>query len=427
MRTVTHPAMISNAARQGRVTRRPVHTWNTKAMPWAIQPVMIAPVIPGETMRSAIIQARAVTDPVKNRLMGWWHEYYLYYVPFPAMPNAEKWMDMVINPEFNAQTAGVTSNVAAPKHYFGGRNSIDWVKECLAAVVEKDFRNEGENWSDFMIDNLPVASVNRSDWMDSVMAASEFEVLDVDVDPGSDDILQASEIERAMQQYELLKLNGLVDMTYEQFLQSYGIRGRAVEELKDPEPELLRYIRDWTYPSNTADAEGNVASVCTWTIAERASKDRFFTHPGFIFMVSVSRPKVFISPSKQVSNASTMLDSLRDWLPAILTNDPYSSIKGFPDGSGPLAAAVTDGSSGTQGYYADIRDLLLYGDQFIVGTTPYTVNLPTNTLQRRYAALADVAPLFTGEANTIEQDGICTLIVAGRQQDMTASRNVAEI
>ena len=72
--------LVQETARQTRTMRSPKHTFNLVTRPWQIQPFMIAPVLPGETLKSLTMQARVVTDPVKSKLVGWWHETYFFYV-----------------------------------------------------------------------------------------------------------------------------------------------------------------------------------------------------------------------------------------------------------------------------------------------------------------------------------------------------------
>ena len=54
----------------GRKLRQPEHAWAVKHLPFAIQPFMIAPVLPGETLKNALLQVRAVLQPVKSALSG---------------------------------------------------------------------------------------------------------------------------------------------------------------------------------------------------------------------------------------------------------------------------------------------------------------------------------------------------------------------
>ena len=71
---------MAPARRTGRVTRGPRHSFNLRHRPFQIQPFLLAPVLPGETMKSLLLQSRAVTSPISNPLVGWWLEYYVFYV-----------------------------------------------------------------------------------------------------------------------------------------------------------------------------------------------------------------------------------------------------------------------------------------------------------------------------------------------------------
>ena len=53
----------------GRRERRPKHTFQVEHRPWEIQPFLIAPVLSGETLKQAMVQARAITDPIKHPLV----------------------------------------------------------------------------------------------------------------------------------------------------------------------------------------------------------------------------------------------------------------------------------------------------------------------------------------------------------------------
>ena len=64
----------------GRVQRRPKHKFALRHRPFVIQPFMIAPVLPGETLKMAMIQSWAVTDPLASPLIGWTLEHSIFYV-----------------------------------------------------------------------------------------------------------------------------------------------------------------------------------------------------------------------------------------------------------------------------------------------------------------------------------------------------------
>lgn len=65
-----------------RVLRNPQHRFSLQTRPYQLQPFMIAPVLPGETMKNLLLQARVVTHPLSPdlRLVGWWNEYFFFYV-----------------------------------------------------------------------------------------------------------------------------------------------------------------------------------------------------------------------------------------------------------------------------------------------------------------------------------------------------------
>lgn len=431
---LVNPLAVERLPKTGRVMRRPVHKWNVRHRPWALQPICIAPVIPGETLKNAVFQARVVTDPLKNRLIGWWHEYYWYYVPFRALAIADELTEMVVNPEWTS--ANVDSSTAVPQHYFAGRNSIDYVSACMDAIVAFDFRTLEETQTR-KIDGLHQIDVNHKGLFHSIISDAHVQEWDVAVVDGPDagSELNASEVDIAMEQYELLRSNGLIEMTYEDYLKTYGIKGKAVEP---PEhqytPELLRYVRDWQYPSNTINpTNGAAASAVSWSVAERIDKDRFFREPGFVVGFTVSRPKVYLA--NQVGNGTMMLDTIRRWLPKVMEDDPYTSLARFANGEGPLYSGLADtapaasDATPTQPYWVDVRDLFLYGDQFHnYGTSegsllPNAANLPWVDGNVNYIhdidAMCDKLFVDQSTKQHTEQDGLISFVIAGSQRDMT--------
>lgn len=422
-----NPLVAQRAPKVGRVMRRPVHRWNVRHRPWTMQPVSIAPVIPGETIKSGVLQARVVTDPVKNRLIGWWHEYYTYYVPFRAMAIAAELTEMVVNPEWTS--ANIDSAIAVPNHYFYGRNGIDFVAQCMDAIAAYDFR-QPEETALRQADGLHLTDINVKNLWHSIVPDSAVTAWDVPVVDGSDAnaTLDASEVDIAMEQYELLRANGLIEMTYEDYLKTYGIRGRAVERPEENfHPELLRYNRDWQYPSNTVGSDGTVSSAVSWSIAERIDKDRIFKEPGFVITFSVTRPKVYMG--NQVGAGSSMLDSIRAWLPKVMTDDPYTSLKKFAAGEGPMLTGFADtapplaDATPTQAYWLDVRDLFLHGDQFTNHAGVYNVPLPAKDGNTNYVpdldAMCDLLFVDQTTRQHTEQDGTLTLVIAGSQRDFT--------
>lgn len=398
-----------------RKTRNPQHPFALRHMPFQIQPFLLAPVLPGETLKSGNIQSRCVTDPIKNPLIGYWLEHYVFYVPHLAMPNADAWKSMVLEPDFD--TAGQETAAANLKNYHAA-NTIDWVDECLKTILRAEegwFRSGEEAWNVATIDGVPSARIQTESWLDSVI--NDDDMPDVTID-GSTTPIELTQLNKLQLQWEALTSMGLTEATYEDFLRTYGVR---VNKAEDPtRPELLRYSRAWQYPSNTVDpATGAPSSAVSWAVSQTLDKDRFFKWPGFVFGVTVCRPKVYLSKQKGI--ASSLLDNALSWLPAILRDNFGASLKQVPNTEGPLQGNVTDSH-----YWVDLVDLFMYGDQFVnfalTETNAGLVALPTTALQKKYPSQADVEALFVGTTaatRLVRQDGITTLAIASALQDRT--------
>jgi len=100
--------VIGQPAQTARKMRSPSHQFNLAWRPWQIQPFMVAPVLPGETMKSMLLQARAVTDPIANGLIGWWLEHYVFYVKLRDLYARDKLTEMLLKPEADLSTLGPT-------------------------------------------------------------------------------------------------------------------------------------------------------------------------------------------------------------------------------------------------------------------------------------------------------------------------------
>lgn len=402
---------VAEVARTQRVSRHPQHPFQVRTRPWQIAPFFIAPVLPGETMRNLLLQSRVVSDPVKSSLVGWWNEYYFYYVKHRDLDGRDTFSNMMLDP-----TQSLTAfNQAALVEYYHGSTTISWVKECLKRVVAWDFRQDGEAWDAHTIGNLPSAQTSTTNsWLDSVQNdAARATIADVDVDgPDANTTIQASEINKALYQWQLLRTQGMTNMSYEDYLASYGVRP-AQQEVNAP--ELVRYIRDWAYPANHIDpTDGSATAALSWKVVERADKDRYFSEPGFLFGVTVKRPKVYFS--KQKGTVTDIMTDLYAWLPAVLRPEVEASIR-------KVAATTPPLNINTDAYWVDLKDLFLYGEQFVnfalTETDAGLVALPTAALEKRYASSTDADGLFTSAspANQIREDGIVSLSITGAIQD----------
>lgn len=414
--------MVSNIMQMPRMqrgTRRPSHNWFVKNPPFCFQPCMMVPVLPGETLKSARWQARGVTDPIKGRLLGWWLEHYLFYVPISAMnlgdPEDLKFM-------FIDASATIAENVTrSDTNYLnddGTVTSYDWVTECVVPIINRWFRTRNTVAGTYYFgagappgnDRWYKVKCEAPGWTDSLTLQSTDTGLDVDlIDAASTDVLTASELDIAMRTWELHRLQGLTQQTYEEFLMTYRVRVPA-----DPnvgEPELLRYSRAWQYPSNTVvPTTGAVTTAVSWTVSESADKDRRFKEPGFIIMGTCARPKVYFS--KQTSFAASQMTDAFAWLPATLWDQARVGIRKLDNDQ-----MVKDGGA----IQFDVKDLMVYGDQFLNALDYAEANmvaLPDNVANVEYVADADIKAMFSSDTVfMVTQDGHCELTIASSTTD----------
>lgn len=403
-----------------RVNRTPKHPFKLKHLPWQLQPFMCAPVLPGETMTNLLLQSRVVSDPILDPLAGWWTEYYFFYVKLTDLDARDTLTEMIIDPE-NGDLSSLVEAAVEPWSYTA-EGGVAWSKLCLKRVVEEYFRNEGETWNTAAINSVPLVAIaeDASSWAQSLVMQDDLTAVDVAVTVGVDDVVTMSELEAARREYELLKAHGLTKMDWSAYLEQAGVRtGLAAEAHR---PELLRHVREWTYPTSTIDpSDGSPTSAVSWAVAERADKARYFSEPGFILGVTCVRPKVFMR--NQVGSAAGFMQSSGMWLPPMLADDAWSSLTKHvtTSGSGPVPGIVD-----AEGYVWDMRDLFLYGEQFInfapaAATANSLVDLPTASGLREYADEDDVDSLFVtaDTAISVRQDGVVHLTIKGRQRDTT--------
>lgn len=412
---LSNAAIIQQASIQSRRLRRPRHTFQVAQRPWGIQPFCIAPVLPGESLVNLTLQSRCVTDPIKNPLCGWWNEYYFFYVKHRDLAVASEATQMMLEPTYNISTGLATP--ASDSYHHRQATRINWTLRATEAVVTEYFRDEGDTASNYTMGGVYAAKVGVENYLDSLHTDAEHVSFDTSLTVGGDDSFTMSELHQAMDTYQLLQSQGLVKMDYEDFLASYGVNIPKEEQRK---PELIRYVREWSYPSNTIDpANGTPRSAVSWTIQERADKRRFFKEPGFILGLTVTRPKIYMS---NLRNAMVdFMDRAIDWLPASMLNDPTVSMKKFTAADGPITGASGD-------YWIDLRDLFIRGDSFwnyaaaSMDGSRNAVALPEADLTRGYATTAMADSLFVAPAsNMVRMDGIVSLAIQSHVTDATAT------
>lgn len=424
--------IVRDAPKVGRVTRSPKHTFVLKQKPFTIQPFMIAPVWPGDTMTNLLVQANVQGIAGTKKSRGWWYEMYFFYVKLRDLDARDDIISMLMDPEFD--NSGLLDGATKQRLYFKGNGNpgtINWTEMCLKSVVDNYFRDEGEAWNVVTHDGLPVASVNQNSIFDSFKRESDVPAGGNDHElPGENPVIPdnvPAGFETHFTQWEQMRAMQLTEATFEDWLKSFGVK--PPRELKVDEihrPELLRYIRDWQYPQvSLLDDEGTTGFAPRWKMSERADKERFFAEPGFIFGVSVMRPKIMYGA--QTNSGVALMDNAYAWLPAALLDQPYTSLRRV-DGGDDTATIWAGGAD----YWVDIRDLAVHGDQFsnyqlfndaggsevLQAFDPeYAPVLPhPSDGTRRFLTSAQIAAM-QGSFADAEVDGIVNLSILSRLTD----------
>lgn len=411
--------LVTPVSSRSRRIRRPVHNFYVQHRPWQLAPFMVAPVLPGETLRNLLLQSNAVTDPIKNSLIGWWLEHYFFYVKLRDLDARTTISAAML--DLSQSLSGL--NEAANAQYYHGWTTVPWVKLALKRIVEEHFRQPGEAWDTWTINGLPAAKCRYgADVLDSAVTATQKALNEPDqtISTAGDNAFTMTEFETAWERWQMAKNYGFKDLTFEDYLAEQGVSVPVPsDESELHKPELLRFVRNWQVPSNTVNpSTGAVASAVRWVVTERADKDRFFTEPGFIVGVALARPKIYYS--KQAGSAVGVMTDALAWLPDVLAGqDPFVGMRQLSSGSSLL-------TSQTDGYWFDIVDLFEYGEQYVnfaLGSTGTgQVALPTAALQKRYCASTDADNLFvdtTAGVGKMSQDGSVSLMVSTKARDMT--------
>lgn len=406
--------LLESQGPTSRRVRRPRHKFTSYHVPFGIYPLGIAPVLPGETLTGIYFEAREVSKPLSSSVLGWGSEYYVFYCRIRDLPNRDNLDDLFINP------AGATlaSTAANANHYYGGRG-YNFTEQCLQRVVETYFRDDGETWNtETVATGVPSAQVLDQMWLDSVVDTT---VLTPGTGSPAVDATTPEALDVMMEAYDYLRSMSLTSMSFEDYVATFGVR---ILKLAQNKPILVKRWKEFVYPSNTVEPTTGVpTAAASWVFKESCEgkhfatgKSLFVKEPGFLFMCHVVRPKVYM---KNIAGSlSHHLDTGLSWLPAIMSDHPETSLREFTNANGPITGA-------TNGYWLDMRDLFLYGDQFTNAGTPTVgvdgvVGVPTAALKRKYLAAADRNGLFAvGTNNWLTADGYMQFSIKGSQQDYT--------
>ena len=409
---------VTDRKKQRRRHRRPRHSFMLKTKPYAIVPFMIAPVLPGETLDNALLQARVVSDPVVNPLVGWHKEYYFFYVKHRTLDGTTPNMSSTLQSMMLDSTTSVAALQAAADDvsHYNFKGGMEYTKACLESCVEEFFRHEDHTHDADTIDGYPQAYLDQGNMWESLKLGSatgdDSELPGVDL-LEEDDTAALTGFSSEYDQWEIMRDLGVTDLTYEDYLRANGVDVPKTEDQGGTpdvrnRPELLRYTRQWTYPTNHVDPSTGVpTSALSWSVAERLNKRRFFKEPGFIFGVTVTRPKVYLGNQKGAGVG--MLNNAFLWQPAVLKDHPYTCLENIP-------VSATDGiiRSLTGEAWVDMADLFEYGDQFtnvaMTAALHNKVAVPSTSAGHYMAPDADITALFvTAGTEYIREDGLVTL------------------
>lgn len=408
------PSIQTTQALPARQMRRPVHNYGQYSKPWEINIAAIAPVVPGETLKNALIQERCISAPLASPIMGWWNEHYLFYVTHRQIQNYNS--DAEITSMVFDNTVTLNASAADVPTYYAG-HGYNWAAGCRDVIVKEWFREEGETVATATgRESRPLAKIGMEGIGDSLVLNSAVPGGTGGSVPGS-----VQDLDQAQEAYEYMRTMGFTKLSYEAWIAAYGVSLPRVAA-RD-RPELLRRSSDWTYPVNVVNASTGVpSSAVSFGSTVRADKDRFFVEPGFIVLIRVQRPKAY--RELQAAFGSAVLDRVQRWLPPQLAHDPSASLAELAATEGPFGRAANGAA-----HWLDVRDLFVHGDQWIdTGTANRTflngLPLPANTtLQNRYPTETMGNALFVSSATIsdciLRADGALSLHILGRQEDYT--------
>lgn len=417
--------------KQARTTRRPAHKFNIKTRPYELQPFLLAPVLPGESLKNLMLQSQIWSDPLNSEMknIGWWNEYYFFYVKHRDLMGFEQATDGIgkdlIDMFVTNESIAAHQDADGNPFTYCAPGAIDFALECTKRITEEYFRDDGEAWnaSTRAASGLPQVKIygrGQNDWSASLTLAADYEDRRQDLDLDGDGTIYANEVDLAYQEWAAARDAGLMDMDYDDWMRTYG-GGAVVPEVDRVDyhvPELLANVREFAYPTNTVEPSTGVPAVSVgWRVAKRTTKSYRFMEPGWIIGLNVVRPKVYLG--NQTGSIAGFMQTRDSWLPAVLNDQMDVSHLLFAADTGPVP---TLGGVGTEvGYYIDLRDLLMYGDQFVNwDMTVPGLDLPSTAAQRRYADEASIDALFaTASTGRFKQDGVCSLSILGHQRKQT--------
>jgi len=416
MSLINQMAVVQGGARK-RHTRTPNFPLAGVIQPYSLQPVWAHPVLPGETCQSISMKYRVVSMPLANPLSGAWLESWFVYVKLTDI-------DKDLGEMFIKDTVSSSSYQAAASdpRYFVKSGDVDWIQLATKRIHERYFLDEGETAR--KLSTMPQVKLNNAAWYQNMV----FEAADQAV-PTTD----ASDLYEHLTGWAMLQQMQMTELTYEQYLETYGVRP---VETREGDPEILRFSRSWTLPNNTVDPSSGAPSSA-WFWSEEVAlkgKPKRFVEPGFIICLQCVRPKMF---QKHIEKSFVgNMWGFSDWFPSYNLQDPTAGVKELAKTDTIFAAAATDGGSETLLY--DHRDVLSHGESFVnvdFADADLKYPLPASTglsvktgataqdIRGEYCKEADILALFKGAQTSSEHqinyEGIAMLNLSGHITDST--------
>lgn len=377
--------------------------------PYGLYPIFVHPVLPGETLQSLTFKHRTLSMPIKHPLGGCWAEHWLVYVKFSDI-------DRDLGQSFISDNVASTAYDAAgdSERYFTKTGQVDWVRLCCEKIHDSYFVNDDETPQ--TIDGVRMCKMNNASWYQNMI----FKPAD-DAVPVTD----GTDMYQHLQGWMMLQQAQMTELTYEKYLETYGSYSVA-KNVGDP--EILRFARSWTQPTNTVEpTTGSPSSAWAWSDEIKMAKAKRFDEPGFVIMLACYRPKMFQGnlPYSMVGN----LWGFTDWYPSYNLEDPTAGVKNLLSTDPVFAAAAQD--AGTEELLYDHRDLLSHGEQFVNDWTTQPYDLPISTglevkaasaqteVRGEYPKSTDIDALFSGADKILYYEGIGQAVISGHIADTT--------
>ncbi len=409
-------SVIQPGTTRERHHRRPNFPIAGTMKPFGLFPIMCHPVLPGETLKSATSKMTVVSQPLVNPLAGAWLEGWLFYV---KLTDLDRDLGQMFIADDYSQTGWAST--AARERYFNWNGGIDWVRKCTERVHDAYFIMEGEVPAKLSSPDIDIRLIklNSRSWFQNLRFEPAETALDTTGEKDHADQMSA---------WQMLQQMQMTELTYEAYLQQYGV---SSTRLGIGEPEILRFTRSWTKPTNVIDpTDGSPSSAWVWNDEMKLEKDKRFDEPGFILQCAAIRPKMY-----QKGQLYSMLGNLwgfSDWYPAYTLRDPTASVKRIGTDNLVFQTDLNAAEGEVQLLY-DHQDLFSHGEQFVNDMSPFylwpmsegwsTVAAATPAdVRGEYADETSIQALFVGTAQNTERcayEGITSLTIAGHIQDTT--------